>query len=75
MFYLLHLSVFVFFFVPFRMDRPNKITFLDSDGTTAFEYRVPKGQSDMVRRRISSKELDERMFFSARLPFCFISSF
>lgn len=58
------------------MDRPNKITFLDTDGTTAFEYRVPKGQSDMVRRRAStknlrasSKELDERMFFSPRLSF------
>lgn len=32
-----------------RMSRPSKIVFLDSDGTTAFEYRVPKGQSDMVR--------------------------
>ncbi|GLD52889.1 chordin, partial [Lates japonicus] len=30
-----------------RMGRPGKIVFLDSDGTTAFEYRVPKGQSDM----------------------------
>lgn len=33
-----------------RMDRPSKITFLDSAGTAAFEYRVPKGQSHMVRR-------------------------
>lgn len=32
------------------MDRPSKITFLDSTGTAAFEYRVPKGQSHMVRR-------------------------
>uniref|UniRef100_A0A3P8RQQ3 Chordin n=1 Tax=Amphiprion percula TaxID=161767 RepID=A0A3P8RQQ3_AMPPE len=31
-----------------RMGRPSKIVFLDSDGTTAFEYRVPKGQSDMI---------------------------
>ncbi|XP_035479514.1 chordin isoform X1 [Scophthalmus maximus] len=31
-----------------RMVRPSKIVFLDSDGTTAFEYRVPKGQSDMI---------------------------
>lgn len=37
----------------FRMDRPSKITFLDSDGTTAFEYRVPKVQSDMVRHLVS----------------------
>lgn len=39
------------------MDRPSKITFLDSDGATAFEYRVPKGQSDMVRHHtdINSK--------------------
>lgn len=34
-----------------RMDRPSKITFLDSDGTAVFEYRVPKGQSHMVRHR------------------------
>lgn len=32
-----------------RMGRPTRIVFLDSDGNTAFEYRVPKGQSDMVR--------------------------
>uniref|UniRef100_A0A671Y9U3 Chordin n=1 Tax=Sparus aurata TaxID=8175 RepID=A0A671Y9U3_SPAAU len=31
-----------------RMDRPSKITFLDSDGTTAFEFRIPTGQSDMI---------------------------
>uniref|UniRef100_A0A3Q3L9V9 Chordin n=1 Tax=Mastacembelus armatus TaxID=205130 RepID=A0A3Q3L9V9_9TELE len=31
-----------------RMSRPGKIVFLDSDGNTAFEYRVPKGQSDMI---------------------------
>ncbi|XP_008283008.1 chordin isoform X2 [Stegastes partitus] len=31
-----------------RMGRPSKIVFLDSDGTNAFEYRVPKGQSDMI---------------------------
>ncbi|XP_071327938.1 chordin isoform X1 [Trachinotus anak] len=31
-----------------RMGRPSKIVFLDSDGTTAFEYRVPRGQSDMI---------------------------
>ncbi|XP_003968786.2 chordin [Takifugu rubripes] len=31
-----------------RMDRPSKITFLDSAGTAAFEYRVPKGQSHMI---------------------------
>lgn len=40
---------FLSFLVPGRMDRPNRITFLDSDGATAFEYRVPIGQSDMVR--------------------------
>lgn len=32
-----------------RFGRPSKIVFLDSDGTTAFEFKVPKGQSDMVR--------------------------
>ncbi|XP_034722598.1 chordin [Etheostoma cragini] len=31
-----------------RMGRPSKIGFLDSDGTIVFEYRVPKGQSDMI---------------------------
>ncbi|XP_031591348.1 chordin isoform X1 [Oreochromis aureus] len=31
-----------------RMGRPTKIAFLDSDGTPAFEYRVPKGDSDMI---------------------------
>ncbi|CAL8359796.1 unnamed protein product [Merluccius merluccius] len=31
-----------------RMGHPSKIIFLDSDGTTAFEYKVPKGQSDMI---------------------------
>uniref|UniRef100_A0A667ZP86 Chordin n=1 Tax=Myripristis murdjan TaxID=586833 RepID=A0A667ZP86_9TELE len=31
-----------------RMGRPSKIVFLDSDGTAAFEYRVPKGQSAMI---------------------------
>ncbi|KAL3992334.1 growth arrest and DNA-damage-inducible protein [Sarotherodon galilaeus] len=31
-----------------RMGRPAKIVFLDSDGTPAFEYRVPKGDSDMI---------------------------
>ncbi|KAI4795250.1 hypothetical protein KUCAC02_031538, partial [Chaenocephalus aceratus] len=31
-----------------RMSRPSKIAFLDSDGTTAFEYKVPKGQLDMI---------------------------
>ncbi|KAF7655213.1 hypothetical protein LDENG_00059290 [Lucifuga dentata] len=31
-----------------RMDRPNKIVFLDSDRTAVFEYRVPKGQSNMI---------------------------
>lgn len=62
------------------MDRPSRITFLDSDGATAFEFRVPKGQSDMVRRAqenlcVSSEEADKRMFLSpARLPLCFISS-
>lgn len=39
----------------FRMDRPSKISFLDSDGTTAFEYRVPKVQSDMVRHHTNIK--------------------
>ncbi|XP_056297650.1 chordin isoform X1 [Pseudoliparis swirei] len=31
-----------------RMSRPSKIVLLDADGTTAFEYSVPKGQSDMI---------------------------
>ncbi|KAK5928903.1 hypothetical protein CgunFtcFv8_010183 [Champsocephalus gunnari] len=31
-----------------RMSRPSKIAFLDADGTTAFEYKVPKGQLDMI---------------------------
>uniref|UniRef100_A0A3Q0RUK2 Chordin n=1 Tax=Amphilophus citrinellus TaxID=61819 RepID=A0A3Q0RUK2_AMPCI len=31
-----------------RIASPSKIVFLDSDGTPAFEYRVPKGQSDMI---------------------------
>ncbi|XP_056468185.1 chordin [Gadus chalcogrammus] len=31
-----------------RMGRPSKIVFLDYDGTTAFEYKVPKSQSDMI---------------------------
>ncbi|XP_039881294.1 chordin isoform X1 [Simochromis diagramma] len=31
-----------------RMGHPTKIVFLDSDGTPAFEYRVPKGDSDMI---------------------------
>lgn len=34
-----------------RMGRPSKITLLDSDGTPALEYKVPKGQVDMVRPR------------------------
>uniref|UniRef100_A0A7N6BIH4 Chordin n=1 Tax=Anabas testudineus TaxID=64144 RepID=A0A7N6BIH4_ANATE len=31
-----------------RMGRPSRIVFLDSDGTAAFEYKVPKGQSEMI---------------------------
>uniref|UniRef100_A0A3Q3FU86 Chordin n=1 Tax=Labrus bergylta TaxID=56723 RepID=A0A3Q3FU86_9LABR len=31
-----------------KMSRPNKIVFLDSEGTTTFEYRVPKGETDMI---------------------------
>ncbi|KAJ3590716.1 hypothetical protein NHX12_008665 [Muraenolepis orangiensis] len=31
-----------------RMGRPSKVVFLDSDGATAFEYKVPKSQSDMI---------------------------
>ncbi|XP_038129060.1 chordin isoform X2 [Cyprinodon tularosa] len=31
-----------------RMGRPSKITLLDSDGTPALEYKVPKGQVDMI---------------------------
>uniref|UniRef100_A0A8C2ZL22 Chordin n=1 Tax=Cyclopterus lumpus TaxID=8103 RepID=A0A8C2ZL22_CYCLU len=31
-----------------RMSRPSKIVLLDADGTTAFEYSVPKGPSDMI---------------------------
>uniref|UniRef100_A0A8C5HPF8 Chordin n=1 Tax=Gouania willdenowi TaxID=441366 RepID=A0A8C5HPF8_GOUWI len=31
-----------------RMSRPNKIVFLDPEGNAAFEYKVPRGQSDMV---------------------------
>uniref|UniRef100_A0A7N6AH79 Chordin n=1 Tax=Anabas testudineus TaxID=64144 RepID=A0A7N6AH79_ANATE len=31
-----------------EMGRPSRIVFLDSDGTAAFEYKVPKGQSEMI---------------------------
>ncbi|XP_032401705.1 chordin [Xiphophorus hellerii] len=31
-----------------RIGRPSKIAILDSDGTPAFEYKVPKGQTDMI---------------------------
>ncbi|MEQ2306173.1 hypothetical protein AMECASPLE_005435 [Ameca splendens] len=31
-----------------RIGRPSKIAILDSDGTPAFEYKVPKGQADMI---------------------------
>ncbi|CAN9511148.1 unnamed protein product [Ophioblennius macclurei] len=31
-----------------RMSRPNKIVFLDSEGNSVFEHKVPKGQSDMI---------------------------
>uniref|UniRef100_A0A3B4A8J8 Chordin n=1 Tax=Periophthalmus magnuspinnatus TaxID=409849 RepID=A0A3B4A8J8_9GOBI len=31
-----------------RMGRPAKIVFVSVDGTTAFEYKVPKGNSDMI---------------------------
>lgn len=31
-----------------RMGPPSKIVFLDSDGNNAFEYKIPKGQSDMI---------------------------
>ncbi|XP_061923916.1 chordin-like isoform X3 [Entelurus aequoreus] len=31
-----------------KMARPGIIIFLGSDGITAFEYKVPKGQSDMI---------------------------
>ncbi|XP_030634623.1 chordin [Chanos chanos] len=31
-----------------RFSRPNKVTFLDSDGNTAFEYKVPRADSDMI---------------------------
>lgn len=32
-----------------RMNRPSVVTFLDSDGNTAFEFRVPRVDTDMVR--------------------------
>ncbi|KAK2881723.1 hypothetical protein Q8A67_018991 [Cirrhinus molitorella] len=31
-----------------RMNRPSAITFLDSDGNTAFEFRVPRADTDMI---------------------------
>uniref|UniRef100_A0A147AAR9 Chordin n=1 Tax=Fundulus heteroclitus TaxID=8078 RepID=A0A147AAR9_FUNHE len=31
-----------------RIGRPTKIAILDSDGTPAFEYKVPRGQADMI---------------------------
>ncbi|XP_029028322.2 chordin isoform X2 [Betta splendens] len=31
-----------------RMSRPGRIVFMDPEGSAVFEYRVPKGQSDMV---------------------------
>uniref|UniRef100_A0A673NM08 Chordin n=1 Tax=Sinocyclocheilus rhinocerous TaxID=307959 RepID=A0A673NM08_9TELE len=31
-----------------RMSRPSVITFLDSDGNTAFEFRVPRADTDMI---------------------------
>uniref|UniRef100_A0A3P9IP14 Chordin n=1 Tax=Oryzias latipes TaxID=8090 RepID=A0A3P9IP14_ORYLA len=31
-----------------RMSRPTKVVFMDSDGTTAFEYKIPKEPSDMI---------------------------
>uniref|UniRef100_A0A672N067 Chordin n=1 Tax=Sinocyclocheilus grahami TaxID=75366 RepID=A0A672N067_SINGR len=31
-----------------RMNRPSVITFLDSDGNTAFEFRVPRADTDMI---------------------------
>uniref|UniRef100_A0A665V0Y2 Chordin n=1 Tax=Echeneis naucrates TaxID=173247 RepID=A0A665V0Y2_ECHNA len=38
-----------------RMGRPGKIAFLDLDGTTAFEYRIPREQSDMVRHHTDKR--------------------
>ncbi|XP_016395656.1 chordin-like [Sinocyclocheilus rhinocerous] len=35
-----------------RMNRPSLITFLDSDGNTAFEFRVPPADTDMVPVRV-----------------------
>ncbi|XP_070987063.1 chordin-like [Oncorhynchus clarkii lewisi] len=31
-----------------RIGRPSRVVFLDSDGNTAFEYKTPKGDSDMI---------------------------
>ncbi|XP_048017310.1 chordin isoform X1 [Megalobrama amblycephala] len=31
-----------------RMNRPSAVTFLDSDGNTAFEFRVPQADTDMI---------------------------
>ncbi|XP_068441938.1 chordin [Clinocottus analis] len=31
-----------------RMTRPSRILLLDADGSTAFEYRVPRGAADMI---------------------------
>ncbi|KTF95487.1 hypothetical protein cypCar_00032425 [Cyprinus carpio] len=31
-----------------RMNRPSLLTFLDSDGNTAFEFRVPQADTDMI---------------------------
>ncbi|CDQ80298.1 unnamed protein product [Oncorhynchus mykiss] len=32
-----------------RIERPSRVAFLDSDGNTAFEYKTPMRDSDMVR--------------------------
>uniref|UniRef100_A0A4W5PND7 Chordin n=1 Tax=Hucho hucho TaxID=62062 RepID=A0A4W5PND7_9TELE len=32
-----------------RIGQPSRVVFLDSDGNTAFEYKTPKRDSDMVR--------------------------
>ncbi|CAB1349158.1 unnamed protein product [Coregonus sp. 'balchen'] len=31
-----------------RIGRPSRVVFLDSDGNTAFEYKTPKGYSNMI---------------------------
>uniref|UniRef100_A0A671KWT1 Chordin n=1 Tax=Sinocyclocheilus anshuiensis TaxID=1608454 RepID=A0A671KWT1_9TELE len=44
-----------------RMNRPSVITFLDSDGNTAFEFRVPRVDTDM---KLQGKVIKHRALFA-----------